>query len=142
VATDTIAINVRVPSAWTAHDFYRFHVLERVPAARVAADLDALHSALKLDGIPALIAYVGGYLAEAGERVDLAAVRAGRFRAVSPSRPSMMLICTTPTTAPRLLQRNSTSLSSTAAMMRPEQSTPLIPCGTTGIKPVSSSLNS
>jgi hypothetical protein len=40
----------------------------------------------KLDGIPTLIAYVCGYLAEAGERVHLAAVWTRRFRAVQPKQ--------------------------------------------------------
>ena len=91
---------------------------------------------------PALIAYVCGYLAEGGDVFTLPQCGQVASAQSSPSRPSMMLTCTTPTTAPHSLQRSSTSLSSTAAMMRPEQSTPLIPCGTTGIKPVSSSLNS
>ena len=87
VTTDAIAINVRLPPAGTAHDRNRLPVLERVPAACVAVDLDALHAPRKLDGIAALIAYVWGYLAEAGERVHLAAVWAGLPR--SPARADL-----------------------------------------------------
>jgi hypothetical protein len=51
-----------------------------------------------------------------------------------------MSIWITPTTAPHSLNCSSTVLSSTAAMMQPQQSTPLIDsCATMGIWPVGSS---
>jgi hypothetical protein len=60
----------------------------------------------------------------------------------SPSRPFKISRWTTPTTASHSLQRSSTLLPSTAAMMQPQHSTPAVSCGTMGIRLVRSWLRS
>ena len=98
----------------------------------------ALLAALVLDHLPASIAGVGGNLAGTRKGVQLATVRA---------------LCRGAVQAEQALHNadlddaeDRTALAATqfyiTATTTPEQSTPAIPCGTTGIRPVSSSLNS
>ena len=60
----------------------------------------------------------------------------------SPSRPLRISTWITPTTAPHSLQRSSTLVPSTAAMMQPQHSTPAVSWGTMGIRLVRSWLRS
>jgi hypothetical protein len=102
-----------------------FHVLEYVPAACFAVDLGAIHAAPQARRILALIAYVRGYLAQAGERVHIAEVWAVPLMR-SPGQADPSRCESAPRHhSPALVTPELQVGPSTTATMQPQQPTPV-----------------